>query len=304
MPPGRHGNQSMSKTIFITGGSGFIGKNLVEQLPKNYNILAPPHSELELLDEDAVTKYFRRNNIDVVIHSATKPGHRNAPDPTGLLYANTRMFFNIIRNYDAYQKMILLTSGAVYDMRHFQPKMTEEYFDVHVPTDETGYSKYICSKYAESVDNVVELRPFGVFGRYEDWQIRFISNMICKAIFDLPLTIKQNRLFDYVYIDDLTKVIHYFIEHPAKYRVYNVTPDNAVELRSIAEEVLEIAGKNLKISIANQELGVEYSGCNNRLKEEIPEINNLNIKSSIVDLYKWYKENSHLINPTSLLFDR
>ena len=41
------------KNILITGGSGFIGKNLREQLQGKYNIYAPSHSELELLDYDA-----------------------------------------------------------------------------------------------------------------------------------------------------------------------------------------------------------------------------------------------------------
>ncbi|MEN6621740.1 MAG: NAD-dependent epimerase/dehydratase family protein [Smithella sp.] len=295
----------MSKTIFITGGSGFIGKNLVEKLTDYYEILAPAHHELELLDENAVTHFFQTHNIDIIIHCATKPGHRNAPDPTGLIFNNTRMFFNLIRNSRLYKKMILLTSGAVYDMRYYQPKMEENYFDTHVPVDETGYSKYICAKYAEAMDNIIELRPFGVFGKYEDWEIRFISNMICKALFDLPLTIKQNRYFDYIYINDLIMVIRHFIEHQtSNYKVYNVTPDHALELKNIAEMVLDIAGKELDIIIENPELGIEYSGCNKRLEAEIPEVSKTDIFSDIASLYQWYANHLYLINPELLLKDK
>ncbi len=295
----------MSRTIFITGGSGFIGKNLVEQLSGKYKIIAPLHHELELLDEDDVNSFFRTHDIDVVIHCATKPGHRNTPDPTQLIYSNTRMFINLLRKSDCYEKMILLTSGAVYDMRHYQPKMTEDYFDVHMPIDETGYSKYLCAKYAEQIDNVIELRPFGVFGKYEDWQIRFISNMICKALFDLPLTIKQNRRFDYIYVDDLVMVVRHFIENQPHHRVYNVTPDDTIELKTLAEKVLKISGKKLDICIAKPGMGIEYSGCNERLKVEIPEISKIDNGFAAIDgLYQWYRDRRDLLDRNSLLLDK
>ncbi len=122
------------------------------------------------------------------MHCATKPGHRNAKDPSDVLYANLRMFHNLMRADDAFGRMILLTSGLVYDQRHYVAKMTENDFGAHVPVDESGFSKYLCARQAERLDNVIELRPFGVFGKYEDWEIRFISNAICKALFDFPIT--------------------------------------------------------------------------------------------------------------------
>ena len=39
--------------IMITGGSGFIGRNLIEYLAKRHEVLAPTHKELELVDDDA-----------------------------------------------------------------------------------------------------------------------------------------------------------------------------------------------------------------------------------------------------------
>ena len=53
----------------------------------------------------------------------------------------------------------------------------------------------------------MELRLFGVFGRHEDYAIRFISNAICKTLFDLPITLRQNRTFSYLYVDDLGPIV-------------------------------------------------------------------------------------------------
>ena len=290
--------------VLVTGGSGFIGRNLLEQLRGKYELLAPTHQELDLLDADAVSGYFRSHKIDVVVNSGTHPGHRNAKDPTNLVYRNTRMFFNIVRNRARFRKMIHLGTGAVYDMRHYCPKMKEEYFDTHVPADETGYSKYLCAKYIEQADGIWELRPFGVFGKYEDWEIRFISNAICRTLFDLPITIRQNRNFDYVYVKDLIRVIDLFICTEPQHKFYNVTPDASIELKTLAKVVLEISGKRLDIKIATPGMGTEYSGDNSRLRSEFPEIKFTPFRQAIEKLYAWYSQNRHQIRAEALLSDK
>jgi len=290
--------------VLVTGGSGFIGRNLVEQLGGKYELLAPTHGELDLLDADAVRSYFRSHQIDVVVNSATHPGHRNAKDPTNLIYRNTRMFFNIVRNRGRFRKMIHLGTGAVYDMRHYRPKMKEEYFDSHLPADETGYSKYVCAKYIEQADGIWELRPFGVFGPHEDWEIRFLSNAICKTLCDLPITIRQNRKFDYVYINDLIRVIDLFIGAEPQHKFYNVTPNASIELETLAQMVLEISGKRLDIKVATPGMGTEYSGDNSRLRSEFPQIEFTPIRAAIEKLYAWYSQNRHHIRAEALLFDK
>ena len=290
--------------IFITGGSGFIGRNLVEHLTKNHQVFAPSHKELELLDEKAVRDYFKGHKFDIVIHSAVRPGHRNTKDSSNQLYNNMRMFFNIIRNKEAFGKMIFLSSGAVYDVSKMLSKVKESDFDAHVPIDEHGFSKYIIAKHIERLDDVVELRIFGIFGKYEDYAIRFISNAICKAIFDLPITIKQNRKFDYLFIDDLMLVIDYFIKNKGSHKAYNATPDKAVELLSLAEKVKKVSGKNLPIVMGNRTMGFEYSGDNSRLKNEIECIKFTNIGLSIKKLYEWYFNNKKMLNKEFLLIDK
>ncbi len=290
--------------VFVTGGSGFVGRNLVEYLQPRYHVLAPRHAELDLLNEDDVRSFLRRYRPDVVVHSAVKPGHRNAKDFSGLIHANSRMFFNIARNAGDFRKMIYLSSGAVYDMRYYQPKMQEDYFDDHVPVDDTGYPKYLCAKYIEKTDNIVELRPFGVFGKYEDWEIRFISNAICKNILDIPISIKQNRRFDYIYVDDLVRVIDYFILNDGAHRVYNVTPDDAVELLDLAKKVMAVSGKELDIRIAQPGLGAEYSGDNTRLREEMASLELTAIDSAIGNLYEWYSSHRGEIKREALLVDK
>ncbi len=293
------------RNILVTGGSGFIGKNIVESfLASKYNIIAPSHKDLDLMDEHKVRDFFKENNIDIVIHSACKPGHRNAKDPTNILYSNTRMFFNLVHNSTLYKKMIVMGSGAVYDMRYYRPKMKEDYFGFHVPVDEHGFGRYVCARFIELVDNIIELRIFGIFGKYEDYAIRFISNAICKVIFDLPVTIKQNRNFDYLYINDLMPVLEHFIENKPAYKVYNVTPDCSIDLYSLARKVINISGKDLPVIVSQMGTGLDYSGDNTLLHKEIKNLKFTAIDEAIKELYKWYSNNKHLIDRNVLLFDK
>lgn len=292
------------KRLLITGGSGFIGRNLREGLSSQYDILAPGHKELDLLDDEAVRQYLRGHPVDAVIHGATTPGHRNAKNVENLAYKNIRMFFNIARNADCYGKMIQLGSGAEYDMRHYLPKMTEDYFGRHVPVDEHGFSKYVCSQYAESAGRIVNLRLFGVFGKYEDYEIRFISNAICKALTGRAITLKQDRRFDYLFVEDLAPIVAHFIENDASRKTYNATPDEAVSLRTLAELVREVSGKKVDIVAAAPGLGTEYSGDNGRLRAEIPGLRLTPIREAVRRLYAWYAENAHAIQEEALLADK
>jgi GDP-L-fucose synthase len=200
--------------------------------------------------------------------------------------------------------MINIGSGAIYDLRNYKPKMKENYFRENIPQDEHGFCKHEIGKYIDSVNNIVDLRIFGIFGKYEDYAIRFISNAVCKTLFDLPVKIKQNRKFDYIYINDLMPVLEYFIENKPKYNAYNITPDKSIELYELAEKVLKISGKDLPIIVKEENLGLEYSGDNSRLRQEIKSIKFTETDKAIKELYEWYNQNSSLINKEYLLFDK
>jgi UDP-glucose 4-epimerase len=291
------------KTIFLTGRTGFIGRSLQEYLSSKYNILAPSHNELELLDQEEVKNYFQKNNIDIVIHSAAPPSHRKIREPKDIAYTNLRIFFNIVRNSPRFSKMIFVGSGAEYGMQKDVVSVKESSFGIRVPEDEHGFSKYVCSQYIEKTDNIINLRVFGIFGKYEDYQMRFISNAICKALYSLPITIKQNRLFSYLFIDDLARIVEYFIENEPRHKMYNAVPEEKVELLAIARKVNEISGKNLEIIVRAPGMGKEYTADNSLLSNEIKGIRFTAMEAAITKLYNWYEENRHTIDEKLLRYD-
>ena len=295
----------MKKKVLLTGGNGFVGKNILESfLAEKYEIIAPLRADLNLFDENSVDVFFSDKKFDIIIHAACKPGHRNAKDHSKLYCSNTRIFFHLLKHSDKFERMINLGSGAIYDNKHYKPKMKENYFGENIPQDEHGFCKYVLGNHIEKLDNVVDLRIFGLFGKYEDYAIRFISNAICKTIVNSPITIKQNRRFDYVYINDLMPILEYFIENKPKYNAYNVTPNESIELYELAEKVKKISGKNLPVIVKEEGLGLEYSGDNSLLKGEIKSLKFTEIDKAIKELYEWYNQNHRIINKDCLLLDK
>lgn len=290
--------------VLLTGGSGFIGRNVVEQLGGRYEILAPTHTELELTDADAVAAWLVRHPVDAVIHAAVRPGHRNAADPSRQLEINLRMFTNLTRHPDAWGSMIYLSSGAAYSTQADVVRAREGDVGRRVPNDEHGFSRYVLAQLARQTANCVELRPFGVFGKYEDYAIRFISNAICKTLFDLPVTLRRDRSFSYLWVDDLMPVLAHFLEAPAASGAFNVTPDASDSLRDLAGLVVAVSGKDLPVVVAEEGVGLEYTGDNARLRAEMPDLRFTPTSEAVERLYEWYAAHKSGIVYERLLVDK
>ena len=290
--------------ILVTGGSGYVGSNIIRYLNKDHDVFSPSHRDLDLMNEERVREYLSEHTVDVVIHGAVKPAQRTKKDRSGILYHNLKMFFNIAENILGNTKLIFLSSGAVYNAEYYYPKMDELYCGTHVPTDEYGFSKYVASKYIENLNNALELRLFGVFGYNEEYEIRFISNAICKALAGLPITIRQNRFFDYLFIEDLFPILDHFIANDSKHKSFNITPNSAISLYSIAELVIDVLNKkDIPIIVKMPGLGLEYSGSNIRLHNEIHDLRFTPIREAIITLANWYRENWNLVDLNKLIDD-
>jgi GDP-L-fucose synthase len=136
----------------------------------------------------------------------------------------------------------------------------------------------------------VYLRLFGVFGMHEDWQTRFISNAICRAIHDLPVSIIQDVCFDFLYVEDLARIVEWFVLNNPKQKDYNVCSGDPHLLSDLARMVMKSVGKKLPLEIVRNGYGREYSGSNRRLVGEMPDLHFTPTQTAIDGLAKWYKD--------------
>lgn len=270
--------------ILVLGSNGFIGKNIVEyyQNSENIEILDPKRAELDLCNTKSVEEYLKNNKPDFVIHSAVN---------IQSLEQNLQMYFNVQRCNEYFGKLITIGSGAEYDMKNYIPMMKEEYFETYIPSDTYGLSKYIASRDIELLNsNSVNLRVLGIFGKYEDYTRRFISNNICRAICGYDITMFQNMKFDYLYVKDFLRILDIFIDKETKYKNYNICTSQPVEFNRLAQLIHDTHGNsNTKIIVKQEGMKPEYSADNSRFLNEFGPFEFTSFETSINELYQWYK---------------
>lgn len=90
---------SRNGVLLLTGGSGMVGKNVLEHpLARDWEILAPSSRDLDLTDARSVDAFFRTPAPDVVVHAAGQVGgiQANMAHRVAFLERNTSMGRSII----------------------------------------------------------------------------------------------------------------------------------------------------------------------------------------------------------------
>lgn len=281
------------KNILLTGSGGFIGSHLKEYLQNKYNLFTPRSFELNLLDALSVKKYIETNKINFIIHSASC-GVRITADATieDVAKPNLEMFNNLADCVNPNCPMITFGSGAEYDKSRPLQKIKEEDFGKSIPKDPYGYSKYLISKEIEKRESILNLRIFGIYGQGED-SSRVTSCIINDNLNHRPITLNQNVVFDFIWIDDFCKIVEHFIENPTKEKFINVSPTESIQIVDLANIVNEFSDFKSEIIIKNKGLNKEYTGNNNKLIKEIKDIKFTSYKESMKKFYLILKDKNN-----------
>lgn len=256
-------------TVLLTGGSGFVGRNVSPILERNCKLLIPTRSELDLLDAQALERYLEEHSVDIIVHSANPNPVKNPKDDGDkeMFAASVRSFMNIFRLRNLCHRVLYLGSGAEFDKRRDLREIKEEEVSDSVPVDAYGEGKFVMNALAQDSRNVTNLRLFACFGPY-DHDSKFITHCIRSVLLGRDITIRQDCRFDYLHVYDLAKVIDYFIHNEPEHRDYNIASGSSQLLSEIAQMVLDVMGSNLKIELLSSGLNKEYTASVNRLESE------------------------------------
>lgn len=279
--------------ILLTGASGFVGSHFKEYLGSRYNytLLTPSSKELDLSDEYAVDSYIVKNKVDMIVHTANRGGGRDTIDMKNVTEYNLRIFFNLAKHEKSVQKIISFGSGAEYGKHKPIIDAKEEDALRTLPLDEYGFYKSITSRYIDRSNKIVQLRIFGAYGEYENYRFKFISNAIVKNLLHLPITINKNVYFDYIYIDDLVRMIDFFMHNDTNEKVYNVTTGKKVDLITLAQYVNDVSDFQSEIHVMNEGLNNEYTSNNERILKELGNFQFTSHKNAIAKMRRYFQEN-------------
>lgn len=292
--------------LFITGAKGFVGLHVSEYIRQNYshyNLFTPSSSELDLADEQRVNEYILSNKIDIIIHLANRGGGRDTTDMTNVTEYNLRIFFNIAKHEKNVKKIISFGSGAEYGKHKPIVDAKEEDYLISQPLDEYGFYKSVTSKYIERSEKIVQLRIFGAYGEHENYRFKFISNAVVKNLLQLPIIINKNVYFDYIYIDDLVKMIDWFVHHDQKEKIYNVTTGQKIDLVTLANLVNETSEFKSVIGVLNDGLNNEYTSNNDRIMKELGNFQFTSHKEAMIKMRGYFRENLDSLDKETIIND-
>jgi UDP-glucose 4-epimerase len=255
--------------ILITGGSGFIARNLIKHLTE-FDVTVTTRKQLDLLDKRSVDLFFTDKEFDVVIHTAIEGGNRLINDRPNVVYDNLTMFFNLMYHKHKFNKLINFGSGAELDRSEH---ITNSDSDINnkFPLEPYGMSKNIIARITKDTPGCYNLRIFAVFGE-DELDRRFIKNNIKNYINKRPIIISQDKTMSFIYIEDLITIIKYYITDDKLNKEYNCVYNITYTLSQIAEIINNLSNYKVPIKIIETGEGLSYIGLINsnfEIKTEI-----------------------------------
>ncbi|HIT92583.1 MAG TPA: NAD-dependent epimerase/dehydratase family protein [Candidatus Stercorousia faecigallinarum] len=279
--------------ILLTGSGGFIGKNLKEYLQDKYTLFCPRSYELDLTNEKAVEQYFISHDIDFIIHCGTTGGARGVQDSPETLDDNIAMVNNLLKYKKDNVRVILFGSGAMYDKSRNLHKVKEREIGQFLPYDLYGQSKMKIAEITEKRNDILCLNIFACYG-YNEKESRFPSYAVNQVIKGEDIVINQNVIFDYLFVEDMQKIVEHFIIHKPLHKIINITPSDSISLVEIADIVVNISGWGhcSQIKIKNPVMNNEYTGDNSVLLSEIQDLKFTSMQEGLLKLYNYIKQKS------------
>jgi nucleoside-diphosphate-sugar epimerase len=261
------------KRVLITGGGGFIGRNVARVLRKlGHEVFSPTHQELDLTNIEQCVKFVSEHTPEAIIHTAFR-GHFGSNNQHDDFVQNMEMY-NTLTWLDDYVPTIIIGSGAEYDRRLPIEEVTEEEVYKQWPMDLYGLSKNIITRRAMGQNcvpgnepelyNPCILRLFGCFGSDEP-DFRFIKRSIIRLKQGLPIEIRKDKVMDFFFVDDVGHVIDFILDKDINelYHanlVYWTSFEEKLKLSNIANIICRYMNVSANIEIKEEGLDMEYTG--------------------------------------------
>ncbi|WP_294405845.1 dTDP-4-dehydrorhamnose reductase [uncultured Clostridium sp.] len=253
--------------ILVTGVNGQLGYDVVKELNKrNIECLGIGRKELDITDEETVSKYIERLKPECVIHCAAYTAVDKAEDDEETcrktnIYG-TENIAKACKKIDA--KMIYISTDYVYDGNGDMPF---EVYDKINPQSVYGQTKYEGElKVQENLNKYFIVRISWVFGINGN---NFVKTMIRLAKEKESINVVQDQIGSPTYTVHLSRLLC-DMAVSEKYGIYNATNEGFCSWAEFADTIMKKLGLNCKINpISTDEYGAKaYRPYNSRMSKK------------------------------------
>ena len=279
--------------ILVTGGGGFLGSYIVEQLLDAYHDVVVldrvcPGKVKHRMDEvEYVYGDVRRledcvravRDVDAVIHLAALINvDHSIKDPMDFYEVNTRGTMNLLeagRVEPFLEKFVYMSTAEVYGTSDFLLKET----DLCCPRSPYAASKYAAERYCLSyyhtygVPETTIIRGFNLYGPRQTYGAK---GAVIAIFTTLALMGKSPVIFgdgtqsrDYVYVEDTARgVIQATLTKGLGGEIINLASGKSVTINELAEGVMKRVGSTELIEHTDARPGEVYKSCGDPSKAE------------------------------------
>jgi GDP-L-fucose synthase len=312
------------KKIFVAGHNGMVGSAIVRQLSQqgDVELVLRSRSELDLLNQQAVTDFFEKENIDQVYLAAAKVGGivANNTYPAEFIHQNLMIQCNIIHgaHLAGVQDLLFLGSSCIYPKLAEQP-MTETALltDTLEPTNEPyAIAKIAGIKLCESYNrqygrNYRSVMPTNLYGENDNFHpenshvipalLRRFHEAKLDGLAEVVAWGSGKPMREFLHVNDMAAASIYVMnlsqavyEANTQEMLSHINVGTGVDctIRELVETVAKVVGYEGSISFdATKPDGAPRKLMNvDRLKDLGWEYS-INLEQGLTETYEWFLEN-------------
>ncbi len=306
----------IKKNILLTGGCGFVGKNIIQALSKKYNLIVVDNlssgninyipnnikiKKIDIKNNTQIKKIFKEYRFHTVIHCAANFANQSSIENIYKdTYSNIIGTINLLENCKLFNviKFIYLSSSCIYSVDESDENIINPSFKTPYAISKFSAEQYVSFYSYYYKINASIFRLYNFYGPY-DYTGKYrnvIPNFIHKALNNKPINIHGKGLStrDFTYVLDFIYVLIDVLKRPKKFnKIYNFGASKKVKIIDLAKKIIKFTNSKSRINFIPSRQWDKFSkrkAKNQKLKQDFKNLKFTNFDKGLKETVQWFSK--------------